>query len=89
LWYGSGVARTVQARLDDRSEEDLAVLRNEGRSDSEAIRLALREAAELRRRKGALRLEAETAAADPDDRAEALRVRGEMDAIAADWNDSE
>jgi hypothetical protein len=82
------VARTVQARLDDRSEQDLALLRNEGHSDSEAIRLALHEAAELRRRKSALRLEAEAAASDPEDRAEALRVREEMDAIAADWNDT-
>jgi hypothetical protein len=79
------VARTVQARLDERSEQDLAVLRNEGRTDSEAIRLALHEAAEARRRKSALRVEAEAAAADPDDLAEARRVRAEMDAIAAAW----
>jgi hypothetical protein len=39
----------------------------------------------VRRRKSALRLEAEAAAADPDDLAEALRVRTEMDAIAAAW----
>jgi hypothetical protein len=32
-----------------------------------------------------LRLEAEAAAADPDDLAEALRVRREMDALAAPW----
>jgi Arc/MetJ-type ribon-helix-helix transcriptional regulator len=83
------VPRTVQARLDERSEQDLAVLRNEGHSDSEAIRLALREAAEQRRRKSALRLEAEAAGADPDDLAEARRVRAEMDAIAAVWNDVE
>jgi hypothetical protein len=82
------VARTVQARLDERSERDLAVLRNEGHSDSEAIRLALHEAAELRRRKSALRLEAEAAAADPNDLAEARRVRAELDEIAATWNDS-
>ena len=88
LWYGGEVARTVQARLDERSEQDLALLRNEGHNDSEAIRLALHEAAELRRRKSALRLEAEAAAADPDDVAEALRVREEMDAIAAAWNDA-
>jgi Arc/MetJ-type ribon-helix-helix transcriptional regulator len=81
------VTRTVQARLDERSEDDLAVLRNEGHSDSEAIRLALREAAERRRRKSALRLEAEAAAADPDDLAEASRVRAEMDAIAAAWTE--
>lgn len=58
-------------------------------SDSEAIRLALHEAAELRRRKSAVRLEAEAAAADRDDLAEALRVRTEMDEIAAAWNDDE
>jgi len=74
--------------LDDHSEEDLALLRNEGHSDSDAIRLALHEAAELRRRKSAVRLEAEAAAADPDDLAEALRVRAEMDAISAAWDDA-
>jgi hypothetical protein len=81
------MARTVQARLDDRSEQDLALLRNEGRSDSDAIRLALHEAAEARRRRSALRVEAEAAAADPDDLADALRVRREMDAIAAAWRE--
>jgi hypothetical protein len=83
-----GMARTIQARLDERSEEDLALLRNEGHSDSEAVRLALHEAAELRRRKSALRLEAEAAASDPDDLAEARRVREQMDAIAAAWSDA-
>lgn len=86
LWYNCEMARTVQARLDEHSERDLAVLRNEGRSASEAIRLALHESAELRRRRSALRLEAEAAAADPKDVAEALRVREEMDAIAAAWS---
>ena len=85
MWYGFGVPRTVQARLDGRAEQDLAVLRDEGHSDSEAIRLALSEAAERRRRKSALRLEAEAAAADPEDLAEALRVRREMDVLAAPW----
>lgn len=79
----------MQARLDERSEQDLAVLRNEGHSDSEAIRLALHEAAELRRRKSTLRLEAEATAADPEDLAEARRVRAEMDAIATAWNEIE
>jgi len=85
MWYSWLMPRTVQARLDEHSEQDLALLRNEGRSDSEAIRLALHEAAEARRRKSALRLEAQTAAADPDDLAEALRVRREMDSITAAW----
>ena len=83
------MARTVQARLDERSEQDLALLRNEGHSDSEAIRLALHEAAEARRRKSALRLEAAAAAADPEDLAEARRVRAEIDAIAAARVESE
>ena len=38
--------------------------------------------------KSALRLEAEAAAVDPDDVAEAVHVREEMDAIAAAWNDA-
>ncbi len=75
----------MQARLDDRSEQDLALLRNEGRSDSDAIRVALHEAAEARRSRSRLRLEAEAAADDADDRAEAIRVRREMDAIASAW----
>ena len=83
------MSRTVQARLDDRSERDLAVLRNEGHTDSEAIRLALHESAELRRRRSALRLEAEAAAVDPADLADALRVRTEMDEIAAAWVDGD
>jgi hypothetical protein len=82
------MARTVQARLDRRAEEDLALLRNEGHNDSDAIRLALHEAAERRRRRSALRLEAEAAIADPHDVAEARRVRAEMDALAAPWPES-
>ena len=83
------MTRTVQARLDERSERDLALLRNEGRTDSEAIRLALHEAAEARRRRSAVRLEAAAAAADPDDLAEALQVRAELDAVAVAWDDAE
>jgi len=79
------MARTVQARLDQRAENDLAVLRNEGHNDSDAIRLALHEAAARRRRRSALRLEAQAAGSDPQDVAEALRVRAEMDALAAPW----
>lgn len=79
------MARTVQARLDVHAEDDLALLRNEGYNDSEAIRAALHEAAEHRRRKSALRREAQEAASDPDDLAEARRVRQDMDALAAAW----
>lgn len=83
------MARTVQARLDDRSEDDLALLRNEGHTDSEAIRLALREAAERRRRRSSVRQEVAALAADPDDLAEALRIRADMDEFAVIWDDVE
>jgi Arc/MetJ-type ribon-helix-helix transcriptional regulator len=79
------VPRTVQARLDERAENDLALLRGEAGNDSEAIRLALRESAERRRRRSALRLEALRAAEDPEDLAEAQLVRADMDAVAAPW----
>jgi Arc/MetJ-type ribon-helix-helix transcriptional regulator len=79
------MTRTVQARLDERAEDDLALLRGEVANDSEAIRLALRESAERRRRRSALRAEALLAADDADDLAEARRVREDMDAVAAPW----
>lgn len=79
------MARTVQARLDPRAEEDLALLRNEGHNDSEAIRVALHEAAQRRRSRSSLRTEAACAARDPEDLAEMRRVREEMDQIAAPW----
>ena len=79
------MARTVQARLDVRAEFDLSLLRGVVANDSEAIRLALRESAERRRRRSALREEAQMAARDADDLAEARRVRQYMDAVAAAW----
>ena len=79
------MGRTIQARLDDRAEDDLALLRNEGHNDSDAIRLALRESADRRRRRASLRAEAQEAAADEADLNEDRRVRAEMDALAASW----
>lgn len=81
------MSRTIQARLDDRAEDDLALLRNEGYNDSDAIRLALRESADRRRRRASLRSEAQEAAADEADLIEARRVRAEMDALAAPWSE--
>jgi len=82
------VPRTVRARLDVHAEDDLAVLRNEGFNDSDAVRLALSEAADRRRRRSALRREAAAAATDADDLADARRVREAMDALAAAWPES-
>ena len=81
------MSRTVQARLDERAESDLALLRGEVGNDSEAIRLALRESAERRRRRSALRAEALLAAEDPADLDEMRLVREDMDVVAASWPD--
>lgn len=80
-----GVARTVQARLDDIAEGDLALLRGETGSDSSAVRLALRETAARRRRRSALRSEAQAAAGDERDLATSREVFADMEALAPDW----
>jgi len=79
------MARIVQAQLDEQSERDLGVLRNLGHTDSEAIRLALREAADRRRRKSSLRREAEEAGTDPADRAEMQRILEELEPLSPPW----
>jgi hypothetical protein len=53
-------------------------------TDSEAVRVALREAGEHRRTRAALAAEAAALAADRDDRAEASRVRELMAELAPD-----
>lgn len=79
------MGRTVQARLDDAAEAALGVLRRQGHTDSEAVRLALVEAADRRRRRSMLAAEAQIAATDEIDLAVATQVREEMDRIAAPW----
>jgi Arc/MetJ-type ribon-helix-helix transcriptional regulator len=79
------MARTVQARLDDVAEGDLALLRGEAGSDSSAVRLALRESAGRRRRRSALRREAQQAAIDERDLAASREVMADMEALAPDW----
>jgi Arc/MetJ-type ribon-helix-helix transcriptional regulator len=83
--YARGVARTVQARLDDAAEGDLALLRGEAGSDSSAVRLALRESAARRRRRSALRREAQQAASDERDVAASREVMADMEALSPDW----
>ena len=78
-------SRTVRARLDDASEHALSILVGEGRNESEAVRVALVEAARRRRRRGALVAEVRRLADDPDDTAARRRVMADMDAIAGDW----
>lgn len=75
-------------RLDDSAAAALALLRDAGGlSDSDAVRLALREAAERRRSRAALAAEARALAADEADRAEARAVRELMAELAPELID--
>lgn len=74
--------RSIHVRLDDTSALALGLLRAGGLSDSEAVRVALREAADRRRARMALASEARALAADRDDLAEAQEVRELMSELA-------
>jgi hypothetical protein len=76
------MARSIHVRLDDASALALGLLRAGGLSDSEAVRVALREAADRRRARRALAAEARALAADRDDLAEAQEVRELMAELA-------
>jgi Arc/MetJ-type ribon-helix-helix transcriptional regulator len=74
--------RSIHVRLDEPSAVALGLLRAGGLSDSEAVRAALREAADRRRTRSSLIAEARTLAADREDLAEAREVRGLMAELA-------
>jgi len=78
-------SRVVRARLDEQSQAALAILVREGRNESEAVRTALVEAGQRRRRRSDLAEEVERLARDPADTAERKAVMADMDSIAADW----
>jgi hypothetical protein len=78
-------SRIVRARLDEASRLALAVLMNQGRNESEAIRAALIEAADRRRQPEALAEEARRIAADPADRAEVQAIMEDFDSLEPDW----
>jgi len=54
-------------------------------SDSQAVRLALVEARSRRRRRVALREEAQRLAADPDDLRELVAIGAELDGLTPAW----
>ena len=86
LCYGPAMAsRVVRARLDRPSEEGLALLMREGRNQSEAVRLALVESAERRRRRSSLLAEVQRLAGDAEDVAERRAVMADMEALSSDW----
>ena len=78
-------SRTVRARLDAESERGLSLLMREGRNESEAVRAALAEASDRRRRRSTLAEEVSRLAADPEDRRARSEAMADMDAIGADW----
>ena len=78
------MARALHVRLDDESEQALAVLRPQAASDSDAVRLALRETAARRRSRTALMAEVAALAANVDDREEMAAIRAQMAELAPD-----
>jgi hypothetical protein len=78
-------SRVVRARLDGASERALTALMREGRNESEAVRTALVEAGQRRRRRVALADEVARLAADPVDTAERRAVMDDMERASADW----
>ncbi len=76
------MARSIHIRLDERSEAALGLMRNEGLTDSEAVRAALREAGAVRSSRSSLRAEAARLAASDGDRAEMAAIRAQMDELA-------
>lgn len=77
-------SRTVRARLDDASERALAILTSGGRTESQAVRDALVDAAARARRRSGLAAEVARLADDPTDRGAREAVMADMDALAPD-----
>jgi Arc/MetJ-type ribon-helix-helix transcriptional regulator len=76
------MSRSLHVRLDDSSAAALSVIRNDGLSDSEAVRTALREAAARRRTRSSVAVQVRRLAADEGDRAEMTAVREQMAELA-------
>jgi Arc/MetJ-type ribon-helix-helix transcriptional regulator len=70
--------RSVHVRLDDEAAAALSVLRADGLSDSEAVRLALREAAARQLARARLTAQAQKLAADSSDRAEIAAIHEDL-----------
>jgi hypothetical protein len=76
------MADTITFRPDEDAARALAALTRDGTSVSVAVRTALIDAAREHARR-ALRAEAETVAADEQDRAEAAQVLRDMESLRA------
>jgi len=78
-------SRVVRARLDRSSELSLELLMREGLNESEAVRAALVEAGDHRRRRSALAEEVARLAVNEQDRVARAELMADMDAVATDW----
>jgi hypothetical protein len=81
------MARSVHVRLDDASAAALEIVRGGELTDSDAVRIALREAAARRRSRSAIREEVRQVADDDDDREEMRRVREQLAELAPPISD--
>ena len=81
------MARSIHVRLDDASAAALDIVRADGATDSEAVRIALREAASRRRTRSAIRDEVRRLAADPADREEMRIIREQLDELVSPLSD--
>lgn len=82
------MARLLHVRLDETAEDALGVVRAaSGGTDSEAVRIALREAADRRRRRESLRAEVLAIRADEEDAEEVEIVRKQMAELAPSDSD--
>jgi hypothetical protein len=79
------VTKSIHVRLDPDAARALDIIRNGQMSDSEAVRVALRETAERRLTRSALRAEVERLNQDEDDRREMQEVLTLMEELAPDW----
>lgn len=87
LFYTARVSRSLHVRLDDSSIAALSIIRNDGLSDSEAVRTALRETAAKRRTRSSIATEVQRLTSDRDDRAEMRAVREQMAELAPESTD--
>ena len=76
------MARSLHVRLDETSAAALNIVRADGMSDSEAVRTALREAADRRRARSSIREEVRRVAADEKDREEMRVIREQLAELA-------
>jgi hypothetical protein len=80
--YAAMVSRSLHVRLDDASSAALDIVRAGTLSDSEAVRIALREAAARRTVRSMIQAEVAALASDEHDREEMRIIRDQLADLA-------